>query len=298
VLGILLAYLSNYLLDGVGEEAWRWMLGVVTIPSLIYTMMVIGIPESPRWLILKKKDELSAQKILAQINPGTDVRSEIDAIRQSRPTTKARLFSGKYSRPILLAFLLAAFNQLSGINFVIYYAPRIFEAAGLGADTALLSTVGIGLINLIFTFVGMYLIDRAGRKKLMLIGSIGYIISLTMVSIIFFREDFSGFDVPVYLFLFIASHAVGQGAVIWVYISEIFPNEVRSAGQSLGTSTHWIFAALITLMMPSILNQVSGGPIFAFFAIMMILQLLFVLFMMPETKGISLEELQKKLIKE
>ncbi|MEO5905341.1 MAG: MFS transporter, partial [Saprospiraceae bacterium] len=202
------------------------------------------------------------------------------------------------SRPILLAFLLASFNQLSGINFVIYYAPRIFEAAGIGADTALLSSVGIGMINLLFTLLGMYLIDRAGRKKLMLIGSIGYIISLTMVSIIFFREDFSGFDVPIYLFLFIASHAIGQGAVIWVYISEIFPNQVRSAGQSLGTSTHWIFAALITLMMPYVLNKISGGPIFAFFAVMMVLQLLFVILMMPETKGISLEDLQKKLIKE
>lgn len=274
------------------------MLGVVTIPSLIYTMMVMGVPESPRWLILKKKDELTAQKIMAQINPGSDVQSEIDAIRQSRPATKARLFSGKYSKPILLAFLLASFNQLSGINFVIYYAPRIFEAAGIGADTALLSSVGIGFVNLIFTLVGMYFIDRAGRKKLMLIGSIGYIISLSMVSIIFFREDFSGIDVPLYLFLFIASHAIGQGAVIWVYISEIFPNQVRSAGQSLGTSTHWIFAALITLMMPYILNKVSGGPIFAFFGVMMVLQLLFVIWMMPETKGISLEDLQKKLVKE
>lgn len=298
VFGILIAYVSNYFLAGVGPDAWRWMLGIVTLPSLIYTILVFTVPESPRWLILRKNDDAAAKKILKDLDPSTDVDQEVQLIRQSAGTEKANLFSGKYSRPIMLAFFIAFFNQLSGINFVIYYAPRIFEQAGSGSDSALLSTAGIGIINLLFTLLGMYLIDRAGRKKLMLIGSIGYIISLTLVAIVFFNQDFGGIDVPIYLFLFIASHAIGQGAVIWVFISEIFPNNVRAAGQSLGTSTHWIFAALITLFMPYILNRVSGGPIFAFFAGMMVLQLLFVIFMMPETKGISLEDLQKKLTKE
>ncbi len=298
VFGILIAYVSNYFLDGIGPDAWRWMLGVVTIPSLIYSILVFTVPESPRWLILRKNDDTSAKKILRELDPTSDVDQEVQLIRQSSGPEKANLFSGKYSRPIMLAFMIAFFNQLSGINFVIYYAPRIFEQAGSGSDSALLSTAGIGITNLLFTLLGMYLIDRAGRKKLMLIGSIGYIISLGLVSMVFFNQDFGGIDVAIYLFMFIASHAIGQGAVIWVFISEIFPNNVRAAGQSLGTSTHWIFAALITLLMPYILNRVSGGPIFAFFAGMMVLQLVFVIFLMPETKGISLEDLQKKLTKE
>jgi sugar porter (SP) family MFS transporter len=298
VLGILIAYVSNYLLGGIGVGAWRWMLGVVTIPSLIYTLLVLTVPESPRWLILKKKDDRAAKKILEQINPGTDATQEMQAIHASNVgMEKSKLFTGKYNKSIMLAFLIAFFNQLSGINFIIYYAPRIFEQTGYGSSTALLSSAGIGIINLVFTMVGMYLIDRAGRKKLMLIGSLGYIISLVMISVVFYRQQFGGIDVALYIFLFIASHAIGQGAVIWVYISEIFPNHVRAAGQSLGTTTHWIFAALITLMMPYLLNTYSGGPIFAFFAVMMFLQLLFVIFIMPETKGISLEELQKKLSK-
>jgi len=295
VFGILVAYISNYLLQDSGGDGWRWMLGVVTIPSLLYTMLVFSIPESPRWLVLKKKDESTAKKVIEQLQPGTDARGVIESIRQSRGVTKSNVFSGKYSKPIMLAFLIAAFNQLSGINFVIYYAPRIFQETGLGAKGALLSSAGIGVINLLFTLIGMYLIDRVGRKKLMLYGSIGYITSLALVARAFFIGDFQNMNVAYYLFLFIASHAIGQGAVIWVYISEIFPNQVRAAGQSLGTSTHWIFAALITLVMPYVLNRISGGPIFAFFCGMMVLQLLFVIFMMPETKGISLEELQQKL---
>jgi len=299
VFGILLAYVSNYFLGSLGEEAWRWMLGVVTIPSLIYTLLVITVPESPRWLILKKNDDAKAKKILEELNPEVNPQQELEAIRQSASgTVKGKLFTGRYNKSIMLAFLIAFFNQLSGINFVIYYSPRIFEEAGFASGNALLSSAGIGIVNLIFTMIGMYLIDRAGRKRLMLIGSLGYIFSLVMMSIVFYQHDFEGIMVPLYLFLFIASHAIGQGAVIWVYISEIFPNHVRAAGQSLGTSTHWVFAALITLLMPYLLNRFSGGPIFAFFAGMMVLQLLFVMFIMPETKGISLEELQKRLTKD
>lgn len=294
VVGILIAYVSNYLLDGMGEMAWRWMLGVVAIPSLAYTILVLTVPESPRWLLLRRNDENAARRVLASLQHG-NVEEEINEIRHSVNKVKGNLFSGKYNKPILLAFLIAFFNQLSGINFVIYYAPRIFSQAGSGADVALLSTAGIGLVNLIFTAFGMYLIDKAGRKRLLLIGSIGYIISLALVSMAFSFEGFGGVQVTLFLFLFIASHAIGQGAVIWVFIAEIFPNQVRAAGQSFGTSVHWVFAAIITLMMPYILNKFHGGPIFAFFAGMMVLQLLFVLFMMPETKDISLEELQKKL---
>ncbi len=296
VFGILLAYVSNYLLDGLGGNAWRWMLGVVTIPSVIYTLLVFTVPESPRWLALKKKDDVNAKKILEQINPGTDAGKELEAIHQSvLGEEKEKLFTGRYNKSIMLAFLIAFFNQLSGINFVIYYSPRILQGTGIGASAALLSSAGIGVVNLVFTMIGMYLIDRAGRKKLMLIGSLGYIISLGMISYVFFQQNFQGIQVPLFLFLFIASHAIGQGAVIWVYISEVFPNHIRAAGQSLGTSTHWIFAALITLTMPYLLHRFNGGPIFAFFAGMMVLQLLFVIFIMPETKGISLEDLQKKL---
>ncbi|MEO6131005.1 MAG: sugar porter family MFS transporter [Saprospiraceae bacterium] len=298
VFGILMAYVSNYFLSGFGEHAWRWMLGVVAVPSLLYTILVIAVPESPRWLVLKKKDDAGAKKVFEQLNPGADANQEIENIHRSDlEDGQGKLFTGRYNRSIILAFLIAFFNQLSGINFIIYYAPRILEKAGLTSGSALLSSAGIGIVNLIFTMIGIYLIDRSGRKLLMLIGSVGYIISLSMISWVFYHQDFEGIQVPLFLFLFIASHAIGQGAVIWVFISEIFPNHIRASGQSLGTSTHWVFAAFITLLMPYLLNKFSGGPIFAFFAGMMVLQLLFVLFIMPETKGISLEDLQKKLTK-
>ena len=203
----------------------------------------------------------------------------------------------KYRFPLLLAFLVAMFNQFSGINAFLYYAPRIFEEAGLGESTALLSSIGIGLTNLIFTLLGVFLIDKLGRKALMYIGSVGYIISLSMVSMAFYL-NWEGLAVPIFLFLFIASHAIGQGAIIWVYISEIFPNHLRASGQSFGTSTHWVLVAVIPSLVPVLFSSIGAGTVFMVFAIMMVFQLLFVIFMMPETKGISLEELSKKLIKE
>jgi MFS family permease len=189
------------------------------------------------------------------------------------------------------------FNQLSGINAFLYYAPRIFEEAGLGESTALLSSIGVGLTNLIFTLLGVFLIDKLGRKTLMYFGSIGYIISLTLVACAFFF-GWTGMAVPIFLFMFIASHAIGQGAVIWVFISEIFPNHLRASGQSFGSSTHWFLAALIPALIPTLFSTIGAGIVFLFFAIMIVFQLLFVIFMMPETKGISLEELSKKLIKD
>lgn len=305
VFGILIAFLSNYFLQGVGgSNDWRWMLGVLAIPSFVYTALVFGISESPRWLISKKNDLVSAKKIMLQIGV-TDVEAETASILQSNEhesgTGKTiRFFSAKHKKIIGLAFMIAFFNQLSGINFILYYAPEILEKAGLAAKESLFNSIAIGGINLIFTFVGLYLIDRLGRKTLLVIGSFGYILSLSMVSFAFYSHAGSLFLMS-FLLLFIAAHAIGQGAVIWVFISEIFPNKIRSAGQSFGASIHWVFAALITLITPVFLDKDNGifkenpWPIFAFFAGMMVLQLVWVLTSVPETKGVSLEALEKKL---
>jgi sugar porter (SP) family MFS transporter len=306
VFGILVAFLSNYFLQGVGgADDWRWMLGVLALPSVIYTVMVIGVPESPRWLITKKNDLVAAKEILSQIGVA-DVEAEVSSIitsNQHEASTgkSSQFFSTKYKTIIWLAFMVAFFNQLSGINFILYYAPEILTKIGLGAKDSLLNSIAIGGTNLIFTFVGLYLIDRAGRKKLLIIGSLGYIISLAMVAWAFYSHASPAF-LMTFLLLFIASHAIGQGAVIWVFISEIFPNKVRALGQSFGASVHWIFAAIITLITPVFLDNEKGilkdkpEIIFAFFAGMMVLQLIWVLTKVPETKGVSLEELEKKLM--
>lgn len=297
VLGILIAYLSNWLIGSTAEDAWRLMLGVMAIPSVIYAILVFFVPESPRWLISHRNRVDEARKILTAINPAT-VDASLSAMLAPSSDKEAGLghfLSGKFNFPMLLAFLFAFFNQVSGINAVIYYAPRILEETGLGKSVALLSTVGIGLVNLVFTMLGLALIDRYGRRFLMYVGSIGYIVSLTCVAYAFFN-GVTGLFVPFLLFVFIASHAIGQGAVIWVFISEIFPNSVRAYGNSLGSSTHWVFAALIAGLFPYFNGQYGGGVIFAFFAFMMVFQLLFVWKMMPETKGVSLEELEKQLI--
>jgi len=294
VFGILIAFFSNYALSEFLNLNWRWMLGTEIIPAAIFLAMVFGVPESPRWLITRKGNEAAARKILTIVNPG-NVDQVIAEIRHAqREFTSDRLFSGAYTWPILLAFLIAFFNQLSGINFIIYFAPRVFGLAGLDANASLLSTTGIGVVNLVFTILGMLLIDRSGRKKLMLIGSVGYIVSLSAVAWAFY-SDAGGMPVVLFVFLFIASHAVGQGAVIWVFIAEIFPNNVRAKGQSLGCGTHWVFAAMIALLMPYVLSVFAGHTIFAFFAFMMVLQLLFVVFLMPETRGRTLESLAEDL---
>jgi sugar porter (SP) family MFS transporter len=306
VFGILIAFLSNYFLQGVGgANDWRWMLGVMAIPSLIYTVMVMSVPESPRWLVTKKNNLAKAKETLLLIGV-EDADAEIAAIIKSNqhesPAGKKAVafFSNKHKVIISLAFLVAFFNQLSGINFILYYAPEILSKIGLGAKDSLLNSIAIGGTNLIFTFVGLYLIDRLGRKKLLLMGSLGYILSLAMVAICF-AVNASPSLLMFFLLLFIAAHAIGQGAVIWVFISEIFPNKIRATGQSFGASVHWVFAAIITLITPFFLDDKDGvfkdnpWPIFAFFAIMMVLQLIWVLTKMPETKGVSLEALEKKL---
>lgn len=298
VFGIMIAFFSNYLLSGIGENDWRWMVGVEAIPAVLYIFFALKVPKSPRWLHAKHKIE-EAKKVLAIINPDIPVEEQLKAFHSEADEvdTTENIFMKKYRFPLTLAFLIAFFNQFSGINAFLYYAPRIFEEAGLGESTALLSSVGIGVTNLIFTLLGVFLIDRLGRKTLMYIGSVGYIISLGLVSAAFFL-GWSGMAVPIFLFLFIAAHAVGQGAVIWVFISEIFPNHLRASGQSFGSSTHWILAALIPSLIPFLFNHPMIGPgvVFLCFTIMMVLQLLFVAFMMPETKGKTLEELEKIIL--
>ena len=276
VFGILIAFLSNYFLEGFGgSNDWRWMLGVMAVPSIVYTVMVTGIPESPRWLENKNNQQQ-------------------DSVRQE-------LFTARNKRIIGLSFMVAFFNQVSGINFILYYAPEILERAGLAAKDSLFNSIAIGGTNLLFTFVGLYLIDRLGRKTLLIIGSLGYIISLSMVAWAFYAAASPGFLLS-FLLVFIASHAIGQGAVIWVFIAEIFPNQIRALGQSFGASVHWVFAALITLITPVFLDAEHGifkdnpWPIFAFFAGMMALQLVWVFLKVPETKGVSLEKLEEDLV--
>ncbi len=301
VFGILMAYLSNYLLQGVGgNDSWRLMLGVVAIPAFIYGILILFVPESPRWLMVHKGDYNTARKILEISDPfGVDeaiveIKKNI-ALDHQKESVSAFL-SKRFSVPIFLAILIAFFNQMSGINAVIYFAPRVFELAGMGQKSAFLQSAGIGVVNMVFTMAGLYLIDRIGRKQLMLIGSIGYILSLASVSIAFYSGNASGMVVPILLFLFIASHAIGQGAVIWVFISEIFPNSVRAYGQSLGCATHWIMASIITTIFPIMATKFGAAPIFLFFACMMVLQLFWVIFKMPETKGVPLEVLDASLV--
>jgi xylose transporter len=297
VFGILIAYLSNFIFSNLdlGANTWRWMLGVQVVPAAIYTLMVLGIPMSPRWLVMKGRIE-DARKVLAVINPEADI-NELVVSAQKDGGKKESLLLKKYRLPVLLAFLIAFFNQMSGINAFLYYAPRIFEIAGLEKSSALLSSVGIGVVNLIFTFVGLSLIDKFGRRQLMYIGSFGYIVSLGLVSLSFFL-GWKGMMVPLFFFLFIAAHAVGQGTVIWVFISEIFPSHLRAQGQALGSSTHWVLAAAIPAAIPYLFDEIGASWVFACFTAMMVLQLVFVMFMMPETKGVPLEELSKSLIKE
>ena len=298
VLGILIAFLSNYLLSNIGENSWRWMVGVEAIPAVIYTLLVLTVPKSPRWLLLNGKKE-EAEKVLGLLNPGENIAvimNEIEHSQKDHHSSKETIFMKKYRFPLILAFLIAFFNQLSGINAFLYYAPRIFQEAGLGESTALLSSIGIGVTNMVFTLIGISLIDKLGRKKLMYIGSVGYIISLSLVAMAFFLE-WEGMAVPIFLFVFIASHAIGQGTVIWVFISEVFPDQLRASGQSFGTSTHWVLAAIIPSLVPFLFSTIGAGTVFAIFAFMMVLQLLFVIFIMPETKGVSLENLEKLLTK-
>jgi MFS transporter, SP family, arabinose:H+ symporter len=298
VFGILVAFVSNALLAGIGVNAWRWMLGVAAFPSLLYVVFCFGLPESPRWLLVKKGAREQGLQVLQRIEPAVpkeQIAAEADAIiaASSEQVTSSHFWTRRLRKPILLAILVAFFNQMSGINAILYFAPRIFELTGLAAKAALLQSIGIGITNLVFTFVGLWLIDQLGRRTLLYIGSFGYIASLGLVAWAFFTGHLS--IVPVCIFAFIAAHAIGQGAVIWVLISEIFPNRHRAEGQTLGSFTHWIFAALLTTFFPKMVTAFPPGYVFLFFAGMMVLQLIWVKTMVPETKGVPLEEIQKQL---
>jgi SP family arabinose:H+ symporter-like MFS transporter len=298
VFGILAAFASNFFLGSVGEHAWRWMLGVEAIPALFYTALCFTLPESPRWLLVYRNNRDGAVRTLQLLRPEftqTEIDAtveEIVAASREAPATE-RFWTRRLQRPILLAILIAVFNQLSGINAVLYFAPRIFEMTGLGPRAALLQSVGIGATNLVFTLVGLWLIDRLGRRSLLVIGSLGYISSLGLTAWAFFAGQFT--LVPAAIFAFIAAHAVGQGAVIWVFIAEIFPTAHRARGQALGSFTHWLFAALLTTLFPSLVTAFAPGWIFLFFCGMMMLQLMWVVLWVPETRGVPLETIERHL---
>ena len=296
VLGILVAFASNAAIARfVVGDGWRWMLGVEAVPALIYTALAWTLPESPRWLVGRGRSR-DAAAVLRRSEPEIapeEVESRIadfDRGSAGRRVDGRSLLTRRYRFAVSIAFLVAFFNQMSGINAVLYFAPRIFELTGLEQKAALLQSIGIGVTNLIFTFLGVWLIDRVGRRTLLIVGSIGYIASLGATAWAFATETYA--IVPACIFAFIAAHAVGQGAVIWVLISEIFPDAVRAAGQSLGSFTHWIFAAAITSLFPTVVTSFAPSVVFAFFAGMMVLQLVWVLAMVPETKGVPLEELR------
>ncbi|MEO6287942.1 MAG: sugar porter family MFS transporter [Dyadobacter sp.] len=297
VFGILIAYFSNYFMQDMGDHAWRWMLGVQALPSLVFLLAILYVPESPRWLVIKKNKVQEAREILELIDANTSeetLSAIINAHEEASGSKQSRLFSARYKSPVTLAILFAVFNQVSGINAIIYYSPRIFEMTGLGTKAAFLSSAGIGFVNFAFTLLAINFIDKFGRRTLMFTGSVGVIITLALVARAFFIQDFTG--VPVFLFVYIAFFAFSQGAVIWVFISEIFPNEVRASGQALGSFTHWFMAALIAFSFPIIAEYFGGGITFSFFALMMVLQLIFVWRFMPETKGTSLERTEKTMI--
>lgn len=294
VLGIVVAYLSNAALRGTGAQDWRWMLGLAALPALAYTLLCGGIPESPRWLAVFRGQPGAAAETLRRIDPdleSAEAQRQVAAYASSRappPRAFLRLLAADMRGPVSMAFLIAFFNQLSGINAVLYFAPRIFQMTGLGAQSAMLQSIGIGITNLVFTLLGLQFIDRLGRRTLMLIGSVGYILSLGTCAWAFLGAHFQ--VVPWCIFAFIAAHAIGQGAVIWVFIAEIFPNALRASGQSLGSATHWVFAALVTLVFPSLVSRITPGAVFLIFTGMMVLQLAWVIWRMPETRGVPLED--------
>lgn len=300
VSGILIAFLSNYLLFGVSEEAWRWMLGVQAIPSLVFFVMVFLVPESPRWLV-KNNQPAEAGKVLLSIgesNPAMALRNIEESLETAQGTVKERLFNGQYNKPIFYVVALAMFNQLSGINAIMYYAPRIFEMTGLTRDTALLQAISIGVTNMVFTLLAIAVIDKFGRKTLLIIGSAGMVVALGLVAWAFYTRDFGGYAVMFYLVGFIAFFAFSQGAVIWVFMAEIFPNKVREQGQTLGSFTHWIMAVVISWTFPIIAESSGNGGFYSFliFTLMMMLHGLFAWKIIPETKGKSLEGIQRELL--
>lgn len=297
IFGILTAYISNYLLSGMEEASWRWMLSVMGIPAVAYFFLLFIVPESPRFLV-KKGKITEARNVLEKIET-QDIEAEISDIKASM-VQKRKPFSGRYFKPISIAFLVAMFNQFSGINALLYYAPRIFELTGLSAADSMFQPVLIGITNGIFTILGLLIIDKVGRKKLLIAGSIGMAVCLGLVARAFYMQNFAGYELLFFLVGYIMFFAFSTGAVIWVLISEVFPNSVRGQGQSLGSFTHWFFAAVITFLFPIVAGEykLGSGHAFAFFSIMMLIQAIVVWKYFPETKGKTLEELGDELSKD
>ncbi|GAB2483662.1 sugar porter family MFS transporter [Luteococcus sediminum] len=313
VLGILVAYLSNWIVRTVVNDPtvdWRWMFGVMAIPAAIFLLMLFTVPETPRWLKANGRDA-EAKEIIGRLTETPEeaalqVREIDDSLAEAARNNdkQAKFFTRGNSKVILLAFTIAMFNQMSGINAILYYAPTVMQKAGASANSAYLMSVAVGLMNLVATMTALTVIDKMGRRKLMLVGSIGYLVSLGFLAgVMFYYENAKGgaFNstssilVLVGLLGFIAAHAFGQGSVIWVFISEIFPNRIRGRGQSLGSLTHWVFAWLTSTLFPPIIDALGGGVAFSIFLVFMVGQLFWVLKVMPETKGVPLEEMEAKL---
>ncbi len=296
VVGILLAYLSNYIITtrNLGAMQWRWEFGVAILPSALFLIMLYGIPRSSRWLVTTNQTDEARQVLEMMGSPDSkaELQEIIDSIHLERGAKPEPLFNGKYNQMIFLAVSIGLFNQLSGINAILYYSNYIFASAGFSSSSAALQTVSIGLVNLLATFLGMSLIDKLGRKTLLLIGALGMTVALGGVATIFYTHAHQAMLVWL-LVLFIVFFAISQGSVIWVYIAEVFPSRVRSKGQSVGSSSHWIMNALIAGVFPYIAAKSQAAP-FIFFASMMLLQFFVVLFVYPETKGSSLEAIQAK----
>ena len=308
VLGILLAYLSNYIIQMIITDekvAWRWMLGVMLIPSVVFLLLLVSVSETPRWLMSRGRDKEAVEISRRLCSTQAESEEQIAEIRQqlAADRTKGSLsdfFSRRYSKVIIFAFIIAMCNQLSGINAILYYAPEVMKEAGASKDDAYLMSVAVGIMNLIATMAALTVIDKIGRRSLMIVGSIGYLLSLGFLTGVMFMYEghfnpTSSLLVLVGLLFFIAAHAFGQGSVIWVFISEIFPNKVRGTGQSFGSLTHWVFAAVTTYAFPTIIGKLGGGFAFLIFFVCMCGQLFWVLKMMPETKGVPLEEMESKL---
>lgn len=298
IFGILMAYVSNYLLRNAGTEPWRWMLGIEGLPAFIYSLLLFLIPESPRYLI--KVGQIAKARLVLEKIEKSSVEKEIEEIKTSLIKLSGatnRLFSKRFFKPVSIAFLVAMFNQFSGINAILYYAPRIFELSGLNFTDSLLQSILIGVTNGIFTIAGLILIDRVGRKKLLITGSIGMSLCLGLVARTFYLQEFGGFSLLIFLLIYIMFFAFSTGAVIWVLIAEIFPNNIRGKGQSFGSFTHWFFAAIVTFIFPVVVKVVSFGVghTFMFFSLMMIVQAIVVWKYFPETKRRTLEELGENL---
>ena len=296
VLGIVLAYFSNYFIAGVPND-WQWMIVAESAPALLFSVLMFTVPESPRWLV-GQGDEATAQDVFSRTGE-SDVAGQLAAIRESLQDAaragKEKLFQKKYYIPILIAFLVATINQLSGINAILYYAPRLFELSGVFREGAMLQSIIVGLTNLTFTMVGMFLIDKLGRKTLLLIGSVGMVVAQALVAWGFATNHFEGFMMLICICAYIAFFAVSLGATIWVVIAEVFPNSVRAQGQAFGSATHWVWSALLTWFFPMFLS-IGGQYIFGIFAVMAALSFVFALWL-PETKNKSLEQIQKELVR-